>query len=205
MSSKWPQQCSLWKRTLQTSNTFQANRRKKGVFDTKKDTFLVLMHVNTSPHILSDTRWQMRRCGRIPYDSFALVSNGWNEWLTSFVWVVGAVGLTITEPGLGNTGLLVVAVKLPYVAQDGFWMAWRKGGERDRKDAAWGDDREQVAWMFHQKKHEHLNMSVSGEEEALLGLSLEPHAVNGTSEEALTYRKWLLYFHQWKHDAEWNS
>lgn len=48
--------------------------------------------------------------------------NGLTDVIT-FVRVVGAVGFTVTEPGLGNADLLVMTVKLPYVAQDGFWMA----------------------------------------------------------------------------------
>ena len=68
----------------------------------------------------------MRRCGRIPRDSFALERNEWNERLTSFVSfvrVVGAVGLAVAEPRLGDAGVLVVTVKLPDVTQDGFWVA----------------------------------------------------------------------------------
>lgn len=70
---------------------------------------------------------------------YALVSNGWNEWLTKsvrFVGVVGAVGLLVTEPGLGDAGLLVVTVKLPNVTQDGFLDGMKrggKGGEREKR------------------------------------------------------------------------
>lgn len=141
----------------------------------------------------------MRHHGTIPYDSFALVSNEWmNEWLTSLVslvWVVGAVRLAITEPGFGDAGFLVVTVKLPYVAQDGFWVAWREGGKRDRKDAAWGDGSEQVDHMFRQK-HVHLNMSVSGEK--WLFLIFFRGRCSKWMWEALTSEKRSLLYHQWK-------
>lgn len=113
-----------------------------------------LIHVNTGPYTIMVRHWQMRHCGRLPYDSVAVVRNGWNGWLTSlinFIWVVGAIWLAVTEPRLGDAGFLVVTVKLPYVTHDGHWIAWRKGGERDRKDASWGDGTEQVDHMFHQK------------------------------------------------------
>lgn len=64
----------------------------------------------------------MRCCNRFLYDSFTLVSDGCNERLTnsvSFVRVIRAVRLTITEPCLGDTGVLVETVKLPYITQDG--------------------------------------------------------------------------------------
>lgn len=55
----------------------------------------------------------------------ASVRNGWNEKLThviSFVGLIGAVGLAVTKPVLGDAGVVVVTVKFPYVAQD-VWMA----------------------------------------------------------------------------------
>lgn len=55
-------------------------------------------------------------------DIFVLVSNGRNGRLTNgvaFIGVVGAVGLAVAEPGLGDAGLPVATVKLPYVTQDG--------------------------------------------------------------------------------------
>lgn len=67
-------------------------------------------------------------------DSWALVWNGWNGWLTrliTFIWVVGAVRLAITEPSLGDAGFLVVTEKLPYVTHDGFWVAWKKHREKE--------------------------------------------------------------------------
>lgn len=82
-------------------------------------------------------------CNVAGFHMFALERNGWNEWLTSgvsFVWVVGAVGLAVAEPGLGDAGFPVATVKLPNVTQDGLWAAWGKsgGGGGDREDAAWG-------------------------------------------------------------------
>lgn len=50
------------------------------------------------------------------------MSNGWNVRLTNgvgFIGAVGAVWLTVAEPGLGNAGFPVMTVKLPYVTQDG--------------------------------------------------------------------------------------
>lgn len=55
-------------------------------------------------------------------DIFILVSNGCNGWLTNgvaFIGVIGAVGLAVAEPGLGDAGLPVATVKLPCVTQDG--------------------------------------------------------------------------------------
>lgn len=75
----------------------------------------------------------MRRCDGILNDSSALVSDGCDEWLTNgvaFVWVVGTVGLTVTEPGLGDAGFLVETVKLPYVTQDGLWDGMEEGSKK---------------------------------------------------------------------------
>lgn len=61
------------------------------------------------------------------------MSDGCDEWLTNgvaFVWVVGAVGLTVTEPGLGDAGFLVETVKLPYVTQDGLWDDMEEGSKK---------------------------------------------------------------------------
>lgn len=117
----------------------------------------------------------MRRCDGILNDSSALVSDGCDEWLTNgvaFVWVVGAVGLTVTEPGLGDAGFLVETVKLPYVTQDGLWDGMEEGSkkrERD-KDAAWGDDHDQVDRVCLLDAQ----VGMSGEEQ---------HAANGSGED----------------------
>ena len=74
------------------------------------------------------------------YDNRALVSNGWNESLTSFarfVRVVRAVGLAVAEPGLGDAGVVIMTVKLPNVTQDGFWVGMERVLEREtERDAA---------------------------------------------------------------------
>lgn len=65
----------------------------------------------------------------------APVRNGWNEKLThviSFVGLIGAVGLAVTKPVLGDAGVVVVTVKFPYVTQD-VWMAWAEGWRRRQK------------------------------------------------------------------------
>lgn len=65
----------------------------------------------------------------------ASVRNGWNEKLThviGFVGLIGAVGLAVTKPVLGDAGVVVVTVKFPYVTQD-VWMAWAEGWRRRQK------------------------------------------------------------------------
>lgn len=68
--------------------------------------------------------------------AFACVKNGWNGWLTNsiaFIWVVGAVGLPVTEPGLRDARFLIMTEKFPDIAQDGFWMAWGEGWRRRQR------------------------------------------------------------------------